>query len=602
MTLRVHERLGRHRRRRDRALEGLPPGPPLPRILQGLCFFRHPLELFAECARRYGECFTLNLPSFPGPIVFVSRPEVVRAVFSGDATGAVSSGSVFGDTLGRIVGRHSLLAISGPQHQRHRRLLMPAFRREEIARVGDAIRETAVAAIAGWPVQRPFPLRPHLQGITLDVILRILLGASQLQPDVPTALLQTFLRLGGNPVLLSPWAQVDLGRLSPWGRFLRVREQVYGALATATDRRRRSPRDDLLSAMIEAKDESGRPLADEEIRDELLTFIVAGNETTASALTWAVLHLVRHPAVLRRLLAEVDTLGPDRSAADVAALPYLDATVKEVLRISPIFPFTLRRVVTPLHVGGYELPPDVLIAPSMYLAQRRGDVWSRPEEFAPERFLHGHPASHEFFPFGGGTRHCLGATLATFEMKLVLAEVFRAVEVSLASKTRPTWLANVLVPSGGLPVVVTKRGGRLPLVAWRQRLASDRRQTQPPSRPSRCGDSGCTPGGASRHRRRARGRAAGSAARASSCCSRGSRGGRPSAACRRTHTRRPLRATASTPWWCSGSGAPRWARTRSTRLWATAAGCADRLGFRRSRCAARCSWPRWTCSARSGPS
>lgn len=217
----------------------------------------------------------------------------------------------------------------------------------------------------------------------------------------------------------------------------------------------------MLAAMLDERDEDGQGLGEQEILDEVLTMILAGNDTTATSLAWAVYYILGHNEVLRELRGELDTTnGADsRTAERITAAPYLDATVKEVLRIAPIFTFTLRQLTEPMRLAGYDLPAGALVAPCIYLVHRRADIWDEPERFNPKRFLDSRHPAHHFLPFGGGIRHCIGAALATYEMKLVLARMLTRTELKLAEGyvPHPRWIANFLGPSQDVPVVYTPR-------------------------------------------------------------------------------------------------------------------------------------------------
>lgn len=434
----------------------LPPGPRLPALLQSMNFFRQPLVFFDECARRYGHCFTLRLLGFPGPIVMVSDPEVIQEVFTTDAK-QFEAGEILAP-LKPLLGEHSLLILDSAKHRSHRRLLMPPLHGERLQSYGEAIRALAEQTITTWPVGSPFALRPRLGDITLSVILHVVFGSTEDKAVVPPELLKQFLTLGANSWLMAPWMQIDLGSLTPWGRFVGLRREMYRMFLAEIAKRRALPegtRDDMLSMLVEARDENGQPLSDSELRDELLTLIVAGNDTTASALAWALYEILQRPEIIERIRAEgtsqdVLALRPTSGAS------YLDATVKEALRFHPIFTFVLRRLTEPMQLAGYDLPSGTLIGPCIYLTHRRPDLWPEPERFLPERFMGKQPSPYQFFPFGGGIRYCIGASFAPYEMKIILAHILSRCDLSVTPGYTPrtAWVANVVVPSGDVPVVL----------------------------------------------------------------------------------------------------------------------------------------------------
>ena len=430
------------------------------RLAQAVELYRRPLEFSERCRRTYGECFSVRLPpSFPGPVTFVSDPEAVKAVFAADGTDRIESGSISAAMMEPVIGRHSMLILDGTKHRRHRSLIMPYFARGQFAKFGDNVVRLIDQQIEGWPIGLRFPIRPKMQNVTLQVILRIIFGNRSTHVIQPNRL-RKFLGRGPSPLIFMRLVQRDLGPLSPWGRFLRLRAQLYRDIAAEIDRRvadRSLADDDILASLMEARDESGNGLETQEIIDEIFTLIGAGNDTTATALSWAVYHIFKNRDVLSKLREEVD--GEELAAERIASLAYLDAVVKEVLRIAPIFTFVLRRLTQPMRVADYDLPAGTLIAPSIYLTHRRDDLWDEPERFKPERFLEARHPSNHFFPFGGGIRHCIGAALATYEMKLVLARVVAQTELTMDPSyvPRARWIGNFLAPSKNVPVVCTRR-------------------------------------------------------------------------------------------------------------------------------------------------
>jgi cytochrome P450 len=365
-----------------------------------------------------------------------------------------------------LVGRRSLLRLDGAAHHRERRLLMPPFHGERMRLYADVMRAITEHVIDEWPSGRAFPIHPEMQRITLEVILRTVFGLEE--GARLTRLRDKLTRMlafgAANPRLAIPWLQVDLGRLTAWGRLRRLIRDTDAMLYDEFTRRRAEPldgREDVLSMLLAARDEHGTPMTDGELRDEMVTLLVAGHETSATTLAWVLQRLLQHPDVLARVRAELDTVAGDGPVAPehVARLEYLDATIKETLRLNPIIPAVGRFLTRPIRIGDRDLPAGVVAAPCIYLAHRRPDVWADPERFAPERFLESKPGPYEFFPFGGGIRHCLGAAFATYEMKIVLAEMLRRVELrsSPGYRVRVIRRGITFAPSEGMPVVVERR-------------------------------------------------------------------------------------------------------------------------------------------------
>ena len=434
------------------------------RFTQAMEFYRRPLEFLERCKREHGDFFVLWPPGFPTPVTFIGDPDAIKEIFAADGTDLIESGSIAAPMMESVIGQHSMLILDGAKHRRHRGLIMPFFARAQFARFGDEILRLVDERIDTWPIGRQFPVRDETRRITLEVILRIIFGGIGLQ-TIDSGLLRDFFSRTPSPLIFLRWLQKDLGPFSPWGRFLRLRDQLYGIITAEMEQRRAQPAaadGDILSALMEARDERGGAMETQEILDEIFTLIGAGNDTTATALSWAIYHIWSDPDVLNRLRQELAPAANMESAASfMVGLPYLEATVKEVLRISPIFPLVLRRLNQPMQLGRYDVPAGSLVAPSIYLVHYRSDIWKNPERFNPDRFLDARYPSNHFLPFGGGVRHCIGAALATYEMKLILGRIVVRTELKLRSGyvPRPRWRVNFLGPSEDVPVTVLARTG-----------------------------------------------------------------------------------------------------------------------------------------------
>ncbi len=438
-------------------VDGLPPGPTANPWLQLAGFLFRPIPFLSACREQYGDHLTLRLPSTP-PIVQFSDPSAVKQVFAAsmDAMHAGQANQV----LAPFLGRHSVLVLDGSRHRAQRRLLLPPFRGERMRAYGAAMRDITNARIARWPKGRTFRMQTETQAITLDVILRTVFGMEEgAAMDSMRDKLVKATRILDNPLFLIGAFQRDLGPRSPWGRFLRLRRAAYEETLELLALRRREgyeERDDILSMLLGATYEDGSPMTDEEIFDELLTLLVAGHETTATALSWTIHRLTRHPAVLRRVQREIDDvfpdgeIDPDRSSE----LHYLDAMIKESLRIHPVIPGVGRVLMERETVGGESLPPGVVVGCSIYLAHMNPEVWPEPERFDPDRFLGKRPSPNTYFPFGGGIRRCIGEAFALYEMRIVLATVLsRLVPERAPFHQIGTMRRNItLTPSGGLPI------------------------------------------------------------------------------------------------------------------------------------------------------
>ena len=455
---------GRGNDRRD----GLPPGPSAPPGLQMVGFLYRPIPFLRACRDRFGEPLTIRIPGI-GAIVQFANPEAVKEVFrdSGDAMHAGKANEV----LEPFLGRHSVLVLDGERHRGQRRLLIPPFRGDRMRAYGAAMGEITRARITHWPLDQTFRMQTETQAITLDVILRTVFGmdVGEAEDRMRHKLVEAT-RILDNPLYLIRAFQRDLGPRSPWGRFLRLREEAFVELSALFEERRREKelggveRHDILSMLLDATYEDGSPMADEEIHHELLTMLVAGHETTATALSWVTHRLTRHPLVLRRVQRELDEAFPDGDVDPdrVQELEYLDAVIKETLRMHPVIPGVGRVIMEPTRIGGVDLPVGVMAGCSIYLAHFNPASWPEPERFDPARFLNGRPSPYTYFPFGGGIRRCIGEAFALYEMKVVLATILmRLVPVAAPGYRVGTMRRNItLTPTDGLPVRFRRRLAR----------------------------------------------------------------------------------------------------------------------------------------------
>ena len=403
----------------------------MPTLLQGVGFWTRPLAFLERCRSRYGRRFTLRMPFTP-PFVMLSDPDEVRAVFTAPAD-VLHPGSG-ARVLEPIVGANSVILLDEAAHMEQRKLLLPAFHGEAMGRLQGAIEAAAAREIAAWPREEPIEMHPRMQGLTLEIILRAVFG---LDPgprfDALRETLGEMLAFGERPIsLLGPplGGRADrlLARVGPYRRFLAVQRQADRLLFELITERRADrsavSRDDILAMLLGARHEDGTVMSDEEIRDELLTLLVAGHETTASSLAWSLEQLSRHPQAMGALRAEIDAGGEE----------YLTATIHETLRHRPVLPNSAPRyTVQEIEVGGWRYPTGVCLVPSAYLIHHDPQIYPDPYAFRPERFLDQRPGTYTWIPFGGGRRRCLGASFALLEMQIVLRELFRTVDVRPAS-------------------------------------------------------------------------------------------------------------------------------------------------------------------------
>jgi cytochrome P450 family 135 len=431
------------------AARELPPGSRAPALISGLRFTRDPLGYIRRYHERYG---LLVRSSFPGVglTINVADPELVKQVFTADRS-VFHAGEANATMLEPTVGTSSLLTLDEEPHMRQRKLLLPAFHCSSVSRWGETIREIAERDIDGWPVGRPFALRSRTYRITLDVILRAVFGVRDEQRFRRAQALVAAFAERAHLITLMPFARRNLGPWSPWARFARARAALDAFIYEEIARRREEPdvgeRDDVLSLLLGASDEDGQPMTDQELRDELVTVIGAGHETTATALAWAFERLLRNQPVLERLQGSL-------SAGD----EYLDATIKETLRVRPVITDAARRLTREVELGGYRIPAGAVVLPSIAAIHYRTDLYPDPEEFRPERFLDGEQESYSWIPFGGGVRRCIGASFAQFEMRLVMRAILERTELRAASPApeHPRVRNITVAPAHGCRVVLAR--------------------------------------------------------------------------------------------------------------------------------------------------
>jgi cytochrome P450 family 110 len=447
----------------------LPEGPKAPTALQMFQWVATPFSFMLSCHRRYGDCFTIRLNPRFGPLVLFSHPEALQLILTNDDAKLFEAPGGLNVTLELITGTQSVFGLSGERHRRARRLLMPPFHGERMRSYADLIRGIAEQVMGEHQPGHAFPARNPMQTISLRIILRAVFGLT----DGPRyqqleKLLGALLERVGTPLsaslLFVPGLRQDLGPHSPWGRFIRNRQQIdqliYNEIADRRASRANLERDDILTLLMRARDEAGEALSDVELRDELMTLLIAGHETTATALTWALYWIHRSPKIGQRLLQELDSLDHNLDPNVLLKLPYLNAVCSETLRIYPVALLTFPRVTrSRVNLTGVTLEPGATVAGCIYLAHRRKEVFPDPEEFKPERFLDQHYSPYEFLPFGGGVRRCIGMAFAQFEMKLVLSTILSRFDLTLLDARNVRQQRRGLV-SGPSPFRMVKKGVR----------------------------------------------------------------------------------------------------------------------------------------------
>jgi cytochrome P450 len=428
----------------------LPPGPRAPSVVNLLRFARTPIEALHAWHDRYGDVFAVRLAGF-GTGVYVADPDAIRELFTGDQSD-LHAGEA-NSFMAPVLGERSVLVLDGPEHLRQRKLLLPPFQGSRVAEFREIIRGVAAREVAGWRAGRRLVLRERMRALTFEVICRAVFGVSEpARVERLRGLLAAV--LDASPIfMLSRIARADLGPLSPGRRFAERLRAADAALFEEIERRRGEPdlqaRSDVLSLLLCAADEQGRAMTDAELRDELFTMLAAGHETTATGLAFAFELLLRNPAVLERLREELATGAEDR---------YLDAVVKETLRLRPILDGAERTLTRPRTIAGWELPAGVKVFPAILIVHHREDLYPRAQEFRPERFLQDGADAYTWLPFGGGIRRCIGAALAQAEMAEVLRVAVPAVDLRpLRPHPDPVVLRGItLAPRHGVEVAVER--------------------------------------------------------------------------------------------------------------------------------------------------
>ena len=427
----------------------LPPGPREPPVLQTLQWLLRPISFLESARRRYGDVFSVRFLGFTTPMVMLSDPDAIRALYTNAEHGLPPGRAL---ALLPILGPRSLLLLEGRDHLARRRVMLPPFHGARMRAYEATVREVVAADVDAWPEGVPFAVHPRMQRVTLDVILRAVFGVTD--DDRREALAG---RLGG---LLADTASAGLqlgvllsrrfGGPDPLVPLQTQRSEIDAMLDVEIAERRADPREDILSMLLAARFEGGEPMDDAEIRDQLMTLLLAGHETTATGLAWTFDLLVRNPPVLERLVAAVD-------AGDGA---YVRAVVTEALRLRPVVPLAGRRLSAPLRVDGYELEPGTDVTPAIWLAHTRADRYPEPFAFRPERFLDGAPSTYAWVPFGGGVRRCVGAAFAEMEMRVALEEILRRRTLRAGSRSaeRVARRNVTFSPAGGTRVIAVRRG------------------------------------------------------------------------------------------------------------------------------------------------
>jgi cytochrome P450 len=435
----------------------LPPGPRLPRTLQTIAWWNRTVPFLERCRERYGKRFTMRMLQTP-PFVHHSEPDHLREIFT--APPEVLHPGEGARVLEPVLGSNSVIMLDERLHLSQRKLMLPAFHGEKMQRLSGLVESVTEREVARWPRDEPIALHPRLQALTLEIILRAVFGLDAGERlDALRHRLTGILNVAARPSSMLPMFQ----RGRRWERFQHARAEADALIFETIDERRAeegTEGDDVLAMLLSARHEDGSPMSPVELRDELMTLLVAGHETTASELGWAFERLTRTPDVLDRLTAEIDSGDGDA---------YVTATVYEALRRRPVLPNAAPRLVMePVEVGGWHYEPGVCLIADAYLVHHDPEIYPDPYAFRPERFLHEQPGTYTWIPFGGGRRRCLGASFAMLEMKIVLRAVLSRNELAPAAPGEEGARRRSITLSpraGGRTVLRARRESRVPAAA-----------------------------------------------------------------------------------------------------------------------------------------
>ena len=436
-----------------------------PSLFQKIQWIADPVGYMENCAKTYPDIFSVEIVGFGDGLVFVDRPEAIQKILTNDQRKIFSAPGDLNVILKPLLGDYSLIMLSGDRHRKRRQVLMPPFHGDRMRSYGDLIVNLTEQVFNDLPVNQVFSARTATQEISLQVILQAVFGlyegeSCQRIKHLLALMSDLFRSPLTSAFLFFPYLQKDLGSWSPWGNFLRQREAIDQLIYQEIAQRRSHPDSDsidILSMLMAATDEEGNPMTEQELRDELMTMLFAGHETTATAMAWALYWIHHLPQVKAKLLEELASLGESPDPMSIFRLPYLTAVCNETLRIHPVAMLTFPRVVQePVELAGHQLQPGTTVVGCIYLTHQREDIYPEAKKFIPERFLDRQYSPYEFMPFGGGVRRCIGEALAIFEMKLVLATILAKYDLALADKRpeKPRRRGVTLAPGNGVKMII----------------------------------------------------------------------------------------------------------------------------------------------------
>nr|WP_322712405.1 cytochrome P450 [Nostoc sp. ChiSLP03a]MDZ8213669.1 cytochrome P450 [Nostoc sp. ChiSLP03a] len=442
----------------------LPPGPKIPLWLLGLQFEINPFGYLDAISQRYGDIVTIMSGSTP--IVYISNPSGIKEIFTN--TKEITASGVLNQDFAFITGNQGILQLDGLVHKNRRKLLMQAFHGARMQACGQGICELTEKMMSKQVIGKAFIAYPVIEDITFQVGIERVIGLYEGERyNKIKHLFASLLKLDRQSliakIISNIFQEKDLGKWSPQGYLLHLRRELFQLLFTEVEERRRQAdfsSTDILGDLMLARDETGHALSNEEVRDLLISPIFASGDASGTAISWSLSWIHRLKDVQEKLLEELDSLPPNPDPMSIVALPYLSAVCNEILRIYPTQLFAFPRLVeSTVEIMGYELHPGTILIGNIYSTHQREDLYPNPKEFQPERFLKKQFSPYEFLPFGGGSRVCIGANFALFEMKLILATILSHYQLELVSKRpeRPKFAGLICSPASGVKMVMRSR-------------------------------------------------------------------------------------------------------------------------------------------------
>ena len=439
----------------------LPDGPKAPDLLQKIQYVTDPLGYMDSAYQRYGDIFNAPVMGNFKQLLLVSDPQGLQQLFTRDTKEFYTPSN---GLLQVVVGDNSIFCLENDRHRRERKLLIPPFHGDRMRSYGNIICELTKKTFNQLTLDKTFCARSAIQNISIEIILNVVFGIDKGErfdklKELITEFMDSFTSPLVSSLLFFPFLRKDLGPWSPWGYFCRLQQQIAQLIYAEISYRRSQydpSRTDILTLLMSARDEDGKEMSDQELKDELITLLFAGHETTATAISWALYWVHKQPKILEKLLGELDSLSDSPEPTSIVKLPYLTAVCNESLRIYPVAVLGVpREVKERVELMGYQLEPGTRVYACIYLTHHREDLYPQPKEFKPERFLQKQYTPYEFLPFGGGARRCIGEALAMFEMKLVLATIISNYQLSLLDyqSVKPKRRGVTLAPEDGVKMV-----------------------------------------------------------------------------------------------------------------------------------------------------